>query len=132
MGDSPESVVRRLLALWRDPQAEKLAKLFAEDAVWVDGPNGVHHGAKAIVDELARQLSIFRGQWAEVDTLISDGGTVMVEWHGGFTARGTAIHTKVMAAFEVDADGRIRQMRESFDMKSLVDQLEAAGIQMPR
>jgi limonene-1,2-epoxide hydrolase len=118
--------------LWGDPQAEKLARLFAEDAVWVDGPNGVHHGAEAIVDELARQLSTFRGQWAEVDTLIADGGTVMVEWHGGFTARGKTIHTKVMAAFEVDADGRIRQMRESFDMKSLVDQLEAAGIQMPR
>jgi len=131
MSDSPESVVRGLLALWGDPKAEKLARFFAEDAVWVDGPNGVHHGAKAVIDELTRQLSIFRGQWIEVDTLVADGGTVMVEWHGGFTAGRTTIDTKVMAAFEIDANGQIKQMRESFDMKSLTDQIEAAGFQVP-
>src|SRR5262245_41479053 len=131
MGDSPKSVVRQLLALWGDPQAEKLATLFAEDAVWVDGPNGVHRGAKAVVDELARQLSIFRGQWAEVDTLVAEGGAVMVEWHGGFIAGRTTIDTKVMAVFEVDANGQIKQMRESFDMKSLTEQIEAAGFQVP-
>jgi limonene-1,2-epoxide hydrolase len=115
-----------------DPQAEKFARFFAEDAVWVDGPNAVHHGAKAVVDELTRQLSIFRGQWVEVDTLVADGGTVMVEWHGGFTANRTTIETKVMAAFEIDANGQIKQMRESFDMKSLTDQIEAAGFRVPR
>jgi len=130
MDESPETIVRELLALWRDPQPEKLATLFAEDAVWVDGPNGVHRGAKAVVDELARQLSMFRG-WTEVDTLVADGGTVMVEWHGGFSAGGSTIDTKVMAVFEVDGDGRIRQMRECFDMKSLIDQLAAAGFQVP-
>ena len=114
--------------MWRDPQAEKFAGLFAEDAVWVDGPNGVHRGAHAIVNELTKQLSIFDGQWAEVDALVADGGTVMVEWHGGFTAGGTTIDTKVMAAFEIEANGQIKQMRECFDMKSLIDQLVAAGI----
>jgi limonene-1,2-epoxide hydrolase len=131
MNDSPEAIVRGLLALWGDPKAERLAEFFAEDAVWVDGPNGVHRGAKAIVEELTRQLSIFRGQWVEVDTLIADGGTVMVEWHGGFDVGGRTIHTKVMAAFEVDANGRILQMRESFDMKSLTDQFKASGFQVP-
>jgi limonene-1,2-epoxide hydrolase len=131
MNDSPESVVRALLALWSDPHPEKLAKLFAEDAVWVDGPNGVHNGAQAIVAELVRQLSIFPGQWVEVDTLIADGGTVMAEWHGGFTAGHTTVHTRVMAAFEIDAKGQIKQMRESFDMRSLTDQLKAAGFRVP-
>lgn len=131
MGESPESVVRKLLALWSHPQPEKLAQLFADDAVWVDGPNGVHRGARAVVEELTRQLSIFPNQWVEVDTLVADGGNVMVEWHGGFTAGQTTIDTRVMAAFEVDASGRIKQMRESFDMKSLIDQLQKAGIQVP-
>src|SRR5215207_1153131 len=85
MSDSPESIVREFLALWNDPQAEEIARFFAEEAVWVDGPNGVHRGAKAVVDELMRQLSIARGMWVEVDTLVADGGTVMVEWHGRFT-----------------------------------------------
>jgi limonene-1,2-epoxide hydrolase len=131
MGDSSESVVRELLALWGDPHAEKFAQLFADDAVWVDGPNGVHCGASAVVDELTRQLSIFRGQWIEIDALVANGGIVMVEWHGGFPAGRSTIRTKVMATFEVDSDGRITQMREYFDMKSLIDQLEAAGFGVP-
>lgn len=35
-----------------------------------------------------------------------------------------------MAVFEVDPNGRIKQMRESFDMKSLVDQITAGGVEM--
>jgi uncharacterized protein (TIGR02246 family) len=131
MGDSPEAVVRRFLGQWADPQAERFAQMFAEDAVWVDGPNGVHRGAAAVVEELTRQLSMFPGGWMEIDALVADGGTVMVEWHGGFPARGTTVDTKVMARFEINANGQIAQMRESFDMKSLVDQLAAAGVQLP-
>lgn len=85
MGDSPDRLCG-LLALWGDPQAEKLAGFFAEGAVWVDGPNGVHHGA-AVVDELTRQLSIFRGQWTAVDTLVADctpnGHPDAPYWHVG-------------------------------------------------
>jgi hypothetical protein len=51
----------------------------------------------------------------------------MVEWHGGFTIGGKPISTKVMAAFEIDANGRIRQMRESYDLRSVIEQIEAAG-----
>jgi limonene-1,2-epoxide hydrolase len=131
MADAPEAVVRGLLALWGDPQPEELGRLFADDAIWVDGPNGIHRGATAIVDELSRQLSIFPGAWVEVDALVADGGTVMVEWHGGLDAGGTTIDTKVMATFEVDATGRIKQMRECYDMNSLTKQIAAAGIQLP-
>ena len=36
------------------------------------------------------------------------------------------IAAKVMAVFEVDVvEGRIKQMREYFDMKSLTDQMDA-------
>lgn len=132
MGGSPESVVRGFLASWSDPQADGLAGFLAEDAVWVDGPNGAHRGSRTIVDELVRQLSIAHDSWVEVDTLLADGGgTVMVEWHGGFTIRGTLITSKVMAVFEIDQSGRIRQMRESYDMKALMDQIATAGVRMP-
>ena len=130
-------VVRRsrwsatFLASWSDPKADELASYLADDAVWVDGPNGVHNGAPAIVGELMSQLTIPRDFWMEIDTLLANDGTVMVEWHGGFTIRETSIASKVMVVFEVDQSGRIRQMRESYDMKSLVDQIAAAGIQMP-
>ena len=45
--------------------------MFAEDAVWVDGPNGVHRGAAAVVEELTQQLSMFPGGWMEIDALVA-------------------------------------------------------------
>ena len=131
MDGSAESVVRSFLASWSEPEADNLASFFAEDAAWVDGPNGEHSGARAIVDELMRQLTSPSDSWIEIDTMLAADGTVMVEWHGGLTIGRTAITTKVMAVFEVDGDGRITQMRESFDMKSLTDQIAAERVQVP-
>ncbi|MGB9223314.1 hypothetical protein [Mycobacterium sp.] len=34
--------------------------------------------------------------------------------------------TVVMAVFELDAEGRITQWREAYDLKSALDQIEAA------
>lgn len=131
MDTSAASVVRGFLATWSDPDAEVLASYLAEDAVWVDGPNGVHRGRSAVVDELMSQLTIPRSFWMEIDTLLAEDGTVMVEWHGGVEIGQASVETKVMAVFEVDVSGRIRQMRESFDMQSLVDQITAGGVEMP-
>jgi limonene-1,2-epoxide hydrolase len=131
VGSSAESVVRRFLASWSDPKADELASCFAENAVWVDGPNGLHNGASAIVEELMRQLTIPRDLWIEIDTLLANEGTVMVEWHGGMTIGAATVNAKVMAVFEIDERGRITQMRESFDMQSLVDQMAEGGVHLP-
>ena len=132
MDSSAESVVRGFLASWSDPKEDQLASYLSDDAVWVDGPNGVHRGAPSIVHELMRQLTIPRDLWMEIDTLLSKDGTVMVEWHGGMTIGSASVNAKVMAVFEVDRSGRIEQMRESFDMKSLVDQMPAGDAQPPQ
>ena len=71
MDVSSEAVVRRFLGSWSDPDAEVLTWFLAEGAVWVDGPNGVHKGAAAIVDELMRQLTIPSDPWMEIDTLLA-------------------------------------------------------------
>jgi limonene-1,2-epoxide hydrolase len=131
VSDSPESVVRKFLEAWTDPKADELRRFLNDDAVWVDGPRGVRRGAKVIVDELTRQLAVGRDHIVVVDALIADGTTVMVEWHGGFTLGGKSISTKVMAAFEIDANGRINQVRETYDLKSVIDQIEAAGHAVP-
>jgi uncharacterized protein (TIGR02246 family) len=131
MSDSPESVVRKFLAAWTDPKADELANFFDDDAVWVDGPQGVRRGANAIADELAKQLAISDHMTMEVITLVANGGTVMVECRSGWTMGGKPISTTVMAAFEIDANGRISQWRESYDLKSVTDQIEAAGYKLP-
>lgn len=127
MSDSPESVVRKFLAAWADPKADELATFFADDAVWVDGPQGVRRGAAAVVAELTRQLAISGPATIEVVTLVANGGTVMVELLDRWTMGGKPISTTIMAAFEIDANGRITQWRESYDLKSITDQMEGAG-----
>ncbi len=52
MGDPPESVVRRFLSASVDPTVEELVGFFSDDAVWIDGPRGVHRGLDAIRTEL--------------------------------------------------------------------------------
>jgi limonene-1,2-epoxide hydrolase len=125
MTQAPEAVVRGFLAAWGEPARDALARFLSDDAVWVDGPQGVRRGADAILDELTRQLAVSRGEAPEPSTLVAGGGTVMVEWHGGWTMGDKWISTTVMAVFEV-ADGRIKEMREVYDLQSVLDQMQAA------
>jgi limonene-1,2-epoxide hydrolase len=132
MDSSPESVVRNFLGYWTEPDAARLASFLADDAVWIDGPNGVHRGRSAVVEELVRQLTVPSESWMEIDTLLAGDGTVMVEWHGGLKIGAAAVATRVMAVFEVDRSGRITEMRESFDMQSLLDQIASGGVEVPK
>jgi len=124
VSDSPESVVRRFFAAWADPQPDKLGRFFHEDAVWVDGPQGVRHGADAIRAELAAQRKAVGGVAVDVTTMLSDGRTVMVEQVSNSNIGGNPISAPVMAVFELDAGGRIEQWREAYDLTSVMDQIK--------
>ena len=126
MTPTPESVVRDFLAAWGEPNRDQLARFLSDDAVWVDGPQGVRRGASEVLDVLTGQLAVSDGDAPTIATLVADGGTVMVEWHGGWTMNGTWIATTVMAVFEVE-EGRIKEMREAYDLQSVLDQMQAAS-----
>jgi limonene-1,2-epoxide hydrolase len=132
MSDSPESVVRKFFASWVDPKPDELGGFFHGAAVWVDGPQGERRGADAIKSELAAQLNAVGGVVVDVKTLLSDGGTVMVEQVSNSSIGGNPISAVVMAVFELDGDGRITQWREAYDLKSVIDQIEAAAVQRPK
>jgi uncharacterized protein (TIGR02246 family) len=131
MSESPESVVRKFFAAWADPKPDELASFFDDSAVWVDGPQGVRLGSDAIVSELMAQLAVSGGVAVDVKSLVTDGRTVMVEEVSNFSIGGNPISAVVMAVFELDAEGRINQWREAYDLKSVTDEIEAAGVQPP-
>lgn len=118
--------MRKFFAAWANPKRDELASFFADDAVWVDGPQGVREGVEAITDELAAQLAATGGTTVDVKSLVADDGTVMAEEVSHFSIAGQPISAVVMAVFELDTDGRIKQWREAYDLKSLTDQIEAA------
>lgn len=128
MSDSPESVVRRFFAAWADPKPEELGSFFGADAVWVDGPQGVRRGLDAIKSELASQLNVVGGAKVDVRLLLSKGSTVMVEQVSKSVIGGNPVSAVVMAVFELDTQGRIKEWREVYDLKSMLDQIEAGGV----
>jgi limonene-1,2-epoxide hydrolase len=123
---TPEALVRDFLAAWSQPDRDRLAQFLSDDVVWVDGPQGVRRGASEVLDVLTGQLAVGGGIAPTIATLVADGGTVMVEWHGGLMINGTQIPTTVMAVFEVE-DGHIKEMREAYDLQSLLDQMRTAA-----
>jgi limonene-1,2-epoxide hydrolase len=123
---SPSSVVRSFFAAWLGPTPDELGSFFSDDAQWVDGPQGVRRGAATIQRELFAQLTAVDGVAVDVKTLVSEGRTVMVEQTHRSTIHGVAISSVVMAVFELDEAGRIQQWREAYDLKSALNQIEAA------
>ena len=128
MSDSPESVVRRFLAAWEDPDVNKLLSFFTDDAVYNAGPRGVHSGPDAIKSEFESQLAMgFGGITSDVKSQVVREGIVLMERVDSLNLSGKRFFIDMTAAFEIGADGRIIRYRESFDLKSITDQIEAAG-----
>ncbi|HEX3286967.1 MAG TPA: nuclear transport factor 2 family protein [Mycobacterium sp.] len=83
MGDSPKDLTCRFFDAWVNPNVEELGSFFAQDAVWVDGPQGVRHGAHSIAAEITAQLTAVGGVTVDLVSQLSAGRTVMVEHHSG-------------------------------------------------
>jgi limonene-1,2-epoxide hydrolase len=131
MNASAESVVRTFLAVWVRSDVDELVGFFTDDAVYTDGPRGVHYGIDAIRAELATMVKMIPSTSIDIKTLVADGGTVMVERVDNFKIAGKPFDMDVAAAFDVDEHGRIRRWREYYDLKSITDRVEAAGFAVP-
>jgi limonene-1,2-epoxide hydrolase len=86
----------------------------------------------AIRSELEAELAMgFGNVMIDVNSLVANGGTVMMEGVENYRIGGKPFSLEVMGAFDIDADGRIRRWRYSYDLRSIMDQIEAAGFKVP-
>ena len=133
MNDSPESVARRFLAALEDfANVDNIVSFFADDAVYIDPMRGVQRGIDELRSELSAQAVMgFNNVKIEIDSIVADGGTVMLERHDSWTVRGEPYSIGVIAVIEVAPNGRVVRWRDSYDSKPLIDQLTAAGYQVP-
>jgi limonene-1,2-epoxide hydrolase len=67
----------------------------------------------------------------DIKSIVSSGGTVMVERVDTVPVQGKLISFEVVGVFEVGGDGLIKRFREYYDSKSISDELKAAGIAVP-
>ena len=131
MSESAETVVRKYLAAWKRSDLDELVSFISDDAVYTDGPRGVHHGIDAIRAELGTMVKVVPSTSVDIKKLVASGGTVMVERVDSFKLGGRPFDLEVAAVFDVDDNGRIKRWRDYYDLKSLEDRIASAGIALP-
>jgi limonene-1,2-epoxide hydrolase len=131
MSESAETVVRKYLAAWKRSDLDELVSFISDDAVFTDGPRGVHHGIDAIRAELGTMVKVVPSTSVDIKKLVASGGTVMVERVDSFKLGGKPFDLEVAAVFDVDDNGRIKRWRDYYDLKSLEDRIASAGIALP-
>ena len=59
--------------------------------------------------------------------IVADGPTVMAERVDSFSLGGRTFEIEAVGVFEINGDRRIKRFRDYYDLKSLTDEIEAAG-----
>ena len=126
MSNSAESVIRNFLAAWTRSDIDEMVSFISDDAVYTDGPRGIHHGIGAIKAELQSFVKVTPSTIVDVKTLVANGGTVMAERVDNFEFQGKPFGLEVAAVFEVDGSGRIKRWRDYYDLRSIEDRIAAS------
>ena len=100
---------------------------FTDDALYVDGPRGVHRGIDAIRAEFEAIVQIVPSTTVDIKALVANGGTVMVERVDNFEIGGKPFDLEVVGVFDVDDNGRITRWHDYYDLRSSEERI-AAGL----
>lgn len=129
---SPGNVVLTWVSAYNAHDAEAAAALYHERAINLQHPWGkATEGRDAMRDTYRRVFEAFPDLRVEVDPVVEEGRSVVVEWRFSGTMRGSfAGHAPTgrrftlrgCEVFEVE-DGRIRVQRGYWDRGTMFDQL---------
>ncbi|WP_405166007.1 nuclear transport factor 2 family protein [Nocardia sp. NBC_01499] len=112
---TPDELVRDMCRSWSDPDPDRIAAFFAEDAVYHNIPLEPVVGRTAIRDFIAGFLATFEGIDFDIHHQITSGNLVMNERTDTLRGADRAIPLPVTGVFEV-ADNTIVAWRDYFDM----------------
>ena len=126
MTDSAESVIRKFLASFPASDVDDVIGFFSDDAVYIDGPRGVHSGIDAIRTELQSQLAMVPNTTIDIKSLAGGGGSVLAERIDNCEIAGKTVRFECVGAFDVDSEGRITRWRDYYDLPTFVEQKTAA------
>ncbi len=98
-----------------EPDADKLASYFTEDAVYHNIPMQPVTGREAIKTTLGGMKAMMLSAGWEVIHQVAEGDVVMNERVDRFTVNGRQVEVKVMGVFEL-RDGKIAAWRDYFDL----------------
>ncbi|WP_418005928.1 nuclear transport factor 2 family protein [Mycobacterium sp. PDNC021] len=116
-------MVRRFLASY---PASEVNEFFSHDAVYIDGPRGVHRGTDAIQTEFQTVRSMAPNVTVDIKALAVSGSTVLTERVDSFEINGEVISFEVVGIFDFGSGGRITRWRDYYDWTTFQEQIRAA------
>ncbi|MET8774789.1 limonene-1,2-epoxide hydrolase family protein [Nocardia sp. NPDC050713] len=114
----PDELVRAMCRSWSDPDPDRIASYFAEDAVYHNIPMEPIVGRTAIRDFIAGFLTTFDAIDFDIHHQVTSGNVVMNERTDTLRGNGRDTPLPVMGVFEV-GDGAITAWRDYFDMAAI-------------
>ncbi|MCP2297317.1 limonene-1,2-epoxide hydrolase [Nocardia amikacinitolerans] len=114
----PDELVRAMCRSWSDPDPDRIASYFAEDAVYHNIPMEPIVGRTAIRDFIAGFLTTFDAIDFDIHHQVTSGNVVMNERTDTLRGNGRDTPLPVMGVFEVD-NGAIAAWRDYFDMAAI-------------
>ena len=126
MTDPAETVIRRFLACFPPSDLDDVLGFFSDDAVYADGPRGVHIGIQAIRAELQSFLAMAPDTTMKIKNLAASGGTIFAERVDYCEINGNRVGFECVGVFDVNPDGRITRWRDYYDWPTFVEQITAA------
>lgn len=115
---SPDELVRAMCQSWSDPDPDRIAAFFAEDAVYHNIPMDPCVGRTAIRDFIAGFLTTFEGIDFEIHHQVANGNIIMNERTDHLRGLGKVTPLPVVGVFEV-SNGTITAWRDYFDMAAI-------------
>ena len=125
MSDSAETLVRKFFAAFVQSDVAELVGYFSDEAVYIDGPRGVHRGIDAIRSEFAALAEMVPSTTVDIKFVGVDGRAVLVERTEHFEVGGKLIDHDVVGVFEVNEDGRFTRWRDYYDVTTLMEHVAA-------
>ncbi len=143
MGIEQENFIREFCDAWGDgtaesrPDVEKILSMMSEDAVWQlwipGGP--IVRGRAALRKEILRQMEFCTHNKCNILNMLSSDRMVMTERADVAMINGRPAPHSMVAVYELDEDGLIKDWREYLDTADLarksgvpVDQVAGEGI----
>ncbi|MGV0742883.1 nuclear transport factor 2 family protein [Mycolicibacterium sp. XJ870] len=126
LSDSAASVIRKFLGCFPRSDVDEMVGFFSDDAVYIDGPRGVHRGIDAIRTELQSIFAMVPSTTVDIKTLAISDGTVLAQRVDNIEIEGKPIGIEAVGVFDVDSNGRITRWRDYYDLPTLMDQVAAA------
>ena len=96
---------------------DELISFFNDEAVYIDGPRGVHRGIEAIRSEFASQVQMVPSTTVDIKIPVANGGAVA----------GNPIEHEEVGVFEIDGDGRITRWRDYYDLNAVAERVATAN-----